>query len=173
MHMRQMLGRRQGGGTQWPCSGMPRAYGSCTQTMMDPWQQLAAAGARPQPIPEVNIAVLRVCGLACACSVCADMPKVEPDPTSPPRFQVGLELEAATATSAAAASSAGGSDVDSSNAGADTGDSLSQVPRVHASELTYERFCLEFMEPNLPVLIEASSWEGGGSSAGTSTQRLL
>ena len=47
-----------------------------------------------------------------------------------------------------------------------------EVPRIDAAELTYERFCLVFMEPGLPVIIRgvtegwsaATEWvtPGGG-----------
>ncbi|KAL4436679.1 hypothetical protein ABPG75_003818 [Micractinium tetrahymenae] len=41
--------------------------------------------------------------------------------------------------------------------GRSAGDVLFKVPRIPASELSYKRFCLEFMEPNRPVIIQGAT----------------
>lgn len=44
-----------------------------------------------------------------------------------------------------------------SSGGASSADESGEVPRIPASELSYERFCLEYMEANRPVILQVGA----------------
>lgn len=107
--------------------------------MRDPWSLLLDQQPRPPPIPEVSCRFMGATHVPAHENASKEFMVLLTMPVP----QLGL---GGRDRGPGVAGGGGGGDSDTVKVG--------EVPRTSALELSYERFCLDFMEPNRPVILQ-------------------